>query len=172
MDLTRLRDVLRPHIVALKDEGTHYVLPTICEKLGLPAPDSEGSRREKMSTSFDALSDAELPRVAERFLHLHPPAPNVRNEIQDLLWADVGSPEIPKRFRREVARALAVEDMYLDTQRFNALLDRLWVLDDDPLAFLGGVDRSLRAAIHQHVHRNPGDWSVEHLLELVPRNDS
>lgn len=125
-----------------------------------------------MSNSFDALSDAELPRVAERFLELHPPAPNVRNEIQDPLWADTAAPEIPKRFRREVARALPVDDIYLDAQRFNDLLDRLWVLDDDPLALFGGVDRSLRAAIHQHVHRNPGDWSAEQLFDKLGAFDA
>src|SRR2546422_7408609 len=54
-----------------------------------------------------------------RFLDLHPPASDVRNQLQDLLWADSLGPEIPKRFRREVARALDANDLYLDAQRFN-----------------------------------------------------
>lgn len=97
MDLIRLRDILHPHVIALKDAGTHNNLPTICRKLGLPAPDNEGSKRDKMSTSFDALSDADLPRVAEHFLELHPPSPTVRNEIQDLR----GPPPLPPKSRND-----------------------------------------------------------------------
>lgn len=165
MDLLRLREVLRPHIIALKDQGTHEVLPTICAKLGLPAPVG-GSKRERMSASFYALSDADLPKVAERLLELYPPSANERNEIQDILWA-YAPLEIPKRFRREVARALSVEDLYHNAREFDDLLDRLWILDDDPLDWISGKDRSLRASIYQHVHRNPGDWSVEELFDKL-----
>ena len=172
MPLTRLRDVLRPYILALKDAGTHEVLPALCEQIGLPVPDREGSKRERISASFDALPDTDLPRVVERFLALHPPQPEVRNEIQDLLWAEMASPEILKKFRREVARALDVDDLYLDAQRFGDLLDRLWVLDDDPFALFSDVDRSLRAAIRQHVYRNPGDWSVEDLFDKLGAFDA
>jgi hypothetical protein len=35
MDVVRLRDLLRECVVALKDTGTHEMLPNICEKLGL-----------------------------------------------------------------------------------------------------------------------------------------
>lgn len=31
----------------------------------------------------------------------------------------------------------------------------------------GGVDRSLRAAINQHVYPNPEDWSVEDLFDKL-----
>ena len=167
MDLVRLRDILRPVVVALKDAGTHDELPTICERLGLPLPGSEGNKRERMSTSFDALPNADLPRVANRILELYPPAANVRNEIQDLLWADSAGPKILKRFRRELARTLDVDNIYLDAQRFNDLLDRLWVLGDDLLAIFGDVGHSLRSEIEQHVYRNPGDWSVEHLFDRL-----
>jgi len=173
MALAGLRDVIRPHVLALSNAGTHSMLPTICEQIALPVPDCEGSKRERISASFDALPDADLPRVAERFLELHPPSPNIRNEIQDILWAKTASPEIPKRFRREVARALAVEDLYLDTQRFGDLLDRLWVLDDDdPFAVFGGADHSLRAGIQQHVYRNPEDWSAEDLFDKLGAFDA
>lgn len=175
MDLVRLRNVLGPLVVGLKDAGTHETLPTICEKLGLPLPDSEGSKRERMSAAFDALSDADLAHVASRLLELHPPDATSRNQLQDIIWADT-SPEIPKRFRREVARALEQEDLYLDAQRFDHLLDCLWVLDDDPFgpfsSMLGGADRSLRAEINQHVHRNPGDWSTEYLFDRLGAFDA
>lgn len=170
--LAHLRDAIRPHVLALKDAGTHEMLPTICEQIGLPVPNREGSKRDRISASFDALPDTDLPRVVERFLELHPPPPPVRNEIQDLLWVDMAGPEILKRFRREVARALAVDILYLDAQRFDELLDRLWVLDDDPFALFGGVDHSLRAEIQQHVHRNPEDWSAEDLFDKLGAFDA
>jgi very-short-patch-repair endonuclease len=172
MDTARLRDVIRPHIIALKDAGTHEMLPIICKKLGLPSPDSSGSKAERMIDSFEALSDLDLPRVAERFLELHPPAASDRNEIQDLLWADTFAPEIPKKFRRELARALSIDDLFIDSQRFDGLLDRFWVLDDDPSDFFGESDRSLRKQIYQHVHRNPEDWSVEDLFDKLGAYDA
>ena len=172
MDTARLRDLLRSHIVVLKDAGTHEILPIICNNLGLPTPPSEGSKRERITISFEALSDADLPLVAERLLKLYPPSPGARNEIQDLLWADTFSPEIPKRFRRELTGTLSINDLYIDNQRFDDLLDRLWVLDDNPLDFFGGTGRSLRKAIHQHVHRNPEDWSVEELFDKLGAFDA
>ena len=93
MDSVRVHEVLRPLIIGLKDMSTHDELPAMCEKLGLPVPDTDGSKAERMSGSFDKLPDVDLPRVAARFLELHPPAPCIRNEIQDLLWADAASPE-------------------------------------------------------------------------------
>lgn len=173
MDLGRLRAILRPLIGNLKDAATTDQLPILCDGLGLPAPDSEGSKRERMITAFDALPNEKLPDVGERFLELHPPTPSMRNQIQDLLWAGAAVPEIPLRYRREVAQALASEELYLDCRRFDALLDRLWVLDDDPLDFfLGGGERSLRAEIDRHVHRNPGDWSAEYLFDKLGAFDA
>jgi very-short-patch-repair endonuclease len=121
-----------------------------------------------MVASFEALPDSDLARVAERFLRLHPPPPATRNEIQDALWALTPGPEIPKRFRRDVARAMAAVELYLDAHRFHNLLERLFVLDDDPFgALLGHPDRSLRAQIERHVYRNPEDWSTEDLFDKL-----
>jgi hypothetical protein len=171
--MTSLRDVLRPYILALKDAGTHPELPGICEQIGLPLPQREGSKRDKITASFDALPNTDLPRLAENLLELYPPNPAVRNEIQDLVWANRAGPEILKKFLREVARALVDADLYLDAQRFADLLDRLWILDDDPLAdFWIGEDRSMRTAVQQHVYRNPGDWSVEELFDKLGAFDS
>lgn len=78
--------------------------------------------------------------------------------------------------RRSVgkSRALNNEDLYLDGRRFDELLDRLWVLDDDGAGMFGASlgrtpyqDRSLRALIQQHVHKNPGDWSTENIFQEV-----
>ena len=67
--------------------------------------------------------------------------------------------------RREIARHLDLDDLAFNPDRFIALLDRLWVLGHplDPWT----QDSGLRAQIHQHVFRNPGDWSTEHLFEQL-----
>ena len=96
----------------------------------MPEPPDEGSKRERVDHSFAALSDAELPKVAERILDNALADAETRNAIQDELWAGQGTPEIPKRTRREIARDLDLADLVYDTDRFMTLLGRLWVLDD------------------------------------------
>ena len=96
------------------------------------------------------LQDADLPNTAQSFLQHFPPDARVRNAIQDILWAEVPAPEINKRFRREVAEAIDIELLYLDVDRFDDLLGRLWILNDDPMAALSAIfgqpdTRSLRA---------------------------
>lgn len=177
MDLSHLRNILEPLVIGLKDAGTHEKLPSMCENLGLPVPDGSGSKRDRMMASFSALGDSDLPDVARRLLAQRPPDSATRNRIQDILWDSRASPEIPKRFRREVARAIASEGLYGDAHRFDELLDRLWILDTDPWAGLPGSGRSglragLRAQIEQHVHRNPEDWPPEILFDQLGAYDS
>jgi hypothetical protein len=130
-------------------------------------PGQGGTKRERMEASYAALPDAELPRVTECFLRFFPPSAALRNELQDLIWADAPGPEIPKRFRREIAHALAPEDLYLHPGHFDDLLEQLWIIDADPFdAFVLG-DRGLRGEIERHVHRNPGDWSVDDLFDRL-----
>jgi hypothetical protein len=172
MNLHRLRETLAPLVLALKDSGTHERLPAMCAELGLPTP-GEGSKRERMEASFNALQDVDLPEVAQRLLVRHPPSQTRRNEIQDLLWADSPGPEIPKKYRREIARALEIEDLYIDAARFAELLDNLWVLGDEFDDFLiTPSTRSLRVQIQQHVYRNRGDWTVEHLFDQLGAFDA
>lgn len=49
MDYSQLRSMLRPLVEGLKDVRTHAMLPVLCEELGLPAPDYDGSKRERMT---------------------------------------------------------------------------------------------------------------------------
>jgi hypothetical protein len=97
-------------------------LPVLCEELGLPVPPVEGSKRERVTASFTALADADLPAVARKLLLRHPPDAATRNQIQDVLWSDQSFPSIPKRYRREVARRLNSEELYGDARRFDELL--------------------------------------------------
>jgi len=66
--------MLRPQIVGLADRGTHKVLPELC-------------------ASFDALVDANVPRLAEQFLSRHPTSAKQRTMVLEpmrqvayLLW--------------------------------------------------------------------------------------
>lgn len=169
-DFVMLRQALAPHISGLKDHATHERLPALCAALGLPPPPpvTDGSKRDRMEASFAALPDTRLPEVATRLLAQHPIDATARNRIQDLMWHDQTAVVINKRVRREVARAIPVEDLYLDASRFDVLLDAFWVVEDDAFTGLLGVPaRGLRSDIEQHVHRNPGDWSVETLFDRL-----
>jgi hypothetical protein len=48
MNLAQLRNALEPLVIGLKDAGSHTVLPSLCEELGLPPPDHDESKRERM----------------------------------------------------------------------------------------------------------------------------
>ena len=116
MDYAQLRTLLEPLIAGLKDAGGHAGLPALCEELGLPAPAAEGSKRERMASSFEAAADTDLPSIALKLLERHPPDATMRNQLQDILWSDSACPLIPKRYRREVARRLNSEELYEDAR--------------------------------------------------------
>lgn len=173
MDLAELRQLVG-NVVASLTTHTHRELSEACERLALPEPPDEGTKRERVSHSFAALSDADLPKVAERILS-QPPAnldAATRNAIQDVMWASQGAFEIPKRTRREIAQDLDLADLVRNADRFGALLRRLWVLDDDPFGWLVGTSTSLGTRIERHVFRNPGDWSTEELFEQLGAFDA
>ena len=104
MDLVHLRTVLRPHVLSLSNVNRHVDLPSVCQNLGLPFPDSGVSKRDKVTEAFDALPDGGLLAAATRFLQLHPLSARDRNELQDILWSDLPTPQITKKIRREVVR--------------------------------------------------------------------
>lgn len=166
MDHAQLRNLLEPLVTGLKDAGTHTMLPTLCEELGLSAPVAEGSKRDRMAASFDATSNTDLPAVAHELLKHHPPNATTRNQIEDILWSDSACPPIPKRCRREVARRLDSEQLYGDARKFDDLLESLWILDaGNWMRSLSGKPSGLRAKIQQHVHCNPEDWRAEMLFD-------
>ena len=146
---------------------THKEIEATCAKLGLPVPPAEGTKAERLEASFKSTPDAQLLNVAKSFLEGCSPAASERNKIQDLIWRESAFPEINKKARRSVARALESEPFYLRTEGFDRLLDELWILDDDPLGFFGTNCNSLRSKIDRHVYRNPEDWSAEELFEHI-----
>ena len=74
-------------------------------------PPDEGTKYERVSQSFAALPDGDLPTVAEQILAQLSVDATTRNAIQDVLWAGQGSLEMPKRTRREIARDLDLADL-------------------------------------------------------------
>ncbi|KAB1925819.1 hypothetical protein F8280_11140 [Micromonospora noduli] len=83
--------------------------------------------------------------------------------VQDLVWADEHPPPIPKRTRRDLARALPGWILVNHAQRFHTLLGALFDLSRGDL-FFGLEDTSLGGQIDRHFYRND-DWTVEQLFD-------
>lgn len=172
MDLAVLRQLVGGVLDDFARMWRHQDIGPECERLGLPEspPPDECSKRERVRRSLAALADPDLPMVAERIVMGTLPlssGPAARFAIEDVLWAGRSGPGIPKRTRREIARDLDLDALTRKADRFTALLDSLWVLDDGPLSFLTHDLAGLRGQIEQHVFRNPGDWSAEDLFEQL-----
>lgn len=166
-DRTVLRRLLGDVTALLGDRNTHETLTETFAVLGMP-PVDEGSKRERVKLSFALVPDSDLLRLAGRFLQMQSVDASTRNQLQDALWAEASPPEIPMRTRREMARAIDPTALVRHAARFIAVLDRFWVLDDDPLAAwsFSPSTRSLRARIERHVILN-SDWSGEDLFEAL-----
>ncbi|MGW7529100.1 hypothetical protein [Streptomyces sp. NPDC054783] len=102
-----------------------------------PVPDDAGSKRERIELSFSQVPDADLSQVTRRILeqsHVHV-SPSRRYQLEDLLCAEDAPPEIPKKARRELARALDLSELTQHHDRFLRLLDRFWISEDGDLSF-------------------------------------
>lgn len=152
---------------------THATLNPAFEQLGMPAvPPDAGTKHERIDQSFRQIPDAELPQVTRRILEqsLVPLSPSLRFRLEDALWEEDAPPEIPKKARRELARALDLSELAQHHDRFLQLLDRFWITEEwglslDDLLLNGMRPVTLRDRIERHVFRNPGDWSAEDLFE-------
>lgn len=163
MDYTPLRRRLHDLIGGLKDLATHDRLADLCEQLGLPSPGIEGSKRDRLYASIDAAPDADLAGIAKFYLSGFARDAATRNEIQELVWALSPSPEVPVRFRREVAQALEGEPLYLKSNAFMDLLESLFILED-PFDFFTTSSHNLKWKINQWVIKND-DWSADDLFD-------
>ncbi|MGW0950018.1 hypothetical protein ACWD4O_46910 [Streptomyces sp. NPDC002623] len=107
-------------------------------------------------------------------------SPSNRYQLEDLLWAEDAPPEIPKKARCELARALDLSELTQHHDRFMRLLDRFWIAAESDLSFQeleglllnGRRPVTLRDRIARHVFRNPGDWSTEDLSRRRPSASS
>ncbi|WP_242515368.1 hypothetical protein [Sorangium cellulosum] len=170
MELGRLRNLLEVQVHRLSQSSRHIDLPGICEQLGLSPPprEDEGSKAQRMAAALSAVSDLDLPSSARRLLTHFPPVASERNAIEELLWAGDSAFDIPKRFRRDVAKALSLTDLWIDSRRFGELLDRCWVLDvESSICDHHGL---LRDEIAQHVFKNQ-DVSTDELFGCLGAYD-
>ena len=168
MDLKNLREFLRPLIGELKGRCSGMTMPSFCESIGLPFPPDASSKRERLEAAFDLVSDADVPGCADKLIAKGLVSVDERNHLQELLWSEVTWPQIPKRLRRELARAIDSVGLYEDARRFDALLNSLFIISGDIASeFFGGPETSgLRFEIKQHVHRN-SDWDANKLFDEI-----
>ncbi|MGW4982573.1 AbiJ-related protein [Streptomyces mirabilis] len=170
----RDRSALRSSVgeaVAHLDSLTHKELTAAFGQLAMPqVPESAGNKRERIEESLRQVPDSELPQLAQRAmdrrsLHL---SPSVRFRLEDLLWEENDPPEIPKKIRRELARALTLSELAQHRDPFMELLDRLWLAEEPGIDFSSLVNGfrpvTLRDRVERHVFRNQGDWTTEELF--------
>ncbi|GAA5610212.1 hypothetical protein Spla01_01349 [Streptomyces platensis] len=168
MDLVRIRSLIEDVMVTLYQRYGHKDLPTVCERLGLPAPppdDGLATKHTRLSASLNACPDSRLPQVAEAVVDSEPLHAGERIALEDVLWLGRHYIEVPARTRRELARDLDLSDHLRYPDRFLALLGRLWDLGEDDFDVWGPHNGTLRHDIERHVVRFPGDWSTEDLFE-------
>ncbi|MFJ5668494.1 hypothetical protein ACIQAR_22660 [Micromonospora chalcea] len=171
-DVAALRGIVGSIAHQVSQMATHTTLDDALAQLGLPASPGDGSKADRAEKSVAAVSDDQLPAVARKVLDGYEWLDAAtRNRIQDLLWAGQPHPPIPKRTRREVARALSWDELLDHYQRFRVLLADLFVLGGGGGFGAPGVDHSLGGRIDQHVLRNP-DWTVEELFEALGAIDA
>ncbi|MCX5318115.1 hypothetical protein [Streptomyces sp. NBC_00154] len=183
---SRDRSALRAlvgEVVALLEGLTHTRLNPAFEQLGMPpVPEDAGSKRVRVEESFRQVPDAGLPQVTRCILEQSPVdvGPSIRFKLEDLLWEEDAPPEIPKKARRELARALNLSELAQHHERFLRLLDRYWMTEGEGISFdeledllLNGMRlATLKDDIKRHVFRNPGDWSAEDLFENLGAFDA
>jgi very-short-patch-repair endonuclease len=168
MDIPSLRGLLRPLAGNLKDQCTNDLIPEHCTKLGLPVPDDVGSKRERWHAAFDALDDKDLPRFTQALLGRRQLPPQLRNEIQDILWSDAPVTLIPKRHRRDISRALQPLALFYHWDNFAQLLKDVFIVHEAiSWTSLSGVPNSTLGEIHNQFVRNPEGANVEWLFEYL-----
>ena len=148
-------------VATLHERYPHREIAAACERLGLPEPPGEDghTKRERVAASFDALADGALPAVAGQLLAAELVTPvdtAARIALEDVVWAAQGPVEIPKGTRRDIARALELDDLTFAPERFMGLLDRVWALGGLFDVLLMDESASLRGRIRRHVLCNPG----------------
>lgn len=167
MNVTELRDLLRPVVGSMKDDVTDTAIPELCTRIGLPVPGQATSKRARLYMAFDALPDEAIPSFAQRMIDLGKLVPRVRNLVQDILWADLPFVEISKRHRRELARALnRLDRVVRNWEHTEALLRAVFVFDATLSDFLGSRETELEW-VNRHFFGFPEDADAEQMFEML-----
>ncbi|MGX7674629.1 AbiJ-related protein [Plantactinospora sp. DSM 117369] len=159
-----LREIVFRAARVIAGGSTHAKLDEDLVEAGLPPSTGGETKAQRGDSSAAAVPDERLREVAvslvERDSGLHMID---RMTVQDLVWADEHPPPIPKRTRRDLARALPGWILVDHAQRFHNLLATLFDLGRGGLSF-GFEDTSLSGQIDRHFYRNDG-WTVEQLFD-------
>jgi very-short-patch-repair endonuclease len=180
IDLRSLRELMREPLKG----GTHGEISERFEALGIVETETgrDGTKAARVESVLTELSERHLVQVAQRLLRARGMTPWLRNQIEDVLWAGQ-APLILERTRRALALTVDIENLVVDPDRFEALLDRWWVLGESspfddffpstgaaksssPLDALFPAADKLRKDIRRHVFRNC-DWDTERLFESL-----
>ncbi|MFX4293570.1 hypothetical protein [Streptomyces bohaiensis] len=171
VDMARLRRLIDGVLLTLYERYTAKELPSLCERLGLPAPDSGNTKHERLVASLNTCPDGRLPAVAEAVLEQENLDQPQRMALEDALWLGRHHVRIPARTRRELAKDFDLTDHLRYPDRFMGLLGRLWHLDNGPLGGWTTTANSLRGQIERHV-RSHDDWTTEHFFEQLDAFDA
>lgn len=158
-----LREIVCRAACTIADKSTNPRLDEDLVAAGLP-PSTDGDTKAKRGkSSAAAVPGDRLREVAIGLVERNALRMIDRMTVQDLVWADEHPLLIPKRTRRDLARALPGWILVKHAQRFHTLLATLFDLSRDELSF-SIEDTSLSGQIDRHFYRND-DWSVEQLFD-------
>ncbi len=136
-------------------------------QLGLRVPEDGGDKRSRMYSSFDRLPDGDVPSFAQGLITQRRLPARLRNQVQDLLWADILAAEIPKRNRRELARALQQLNLFRHWDSFSQLLRDVFIIPEPFEDVFIGRTGGILEYVHRHFCRNPEDADIEELFEKL-----
>lgn len=157
-NLDSLRNALGTILGNHKDDLSDARIPELLNDLGLDDCTEYRSKREHLRKAAEAASDAQRLVAACRALHILKLQLHERDQLQELLWDDGSIPNVPGRFRRELAEKLATVDLFLDLSGFEEVLHDFWWVDTVSISD-GWTGPTLWEEICRHYINNP-DWDV------------
>lgn len=127
---------------------------------GLVVPAPEGfSKRQRIEAVLENLTQEDIARLAIKFAAVRSDIPLDEAGRKVL---EAGDPPLTQITRRDVARILG--DDLAGERSTVEVVEGYFPLSSPLEDFFGSGGNSLRDQITQHMDRNPGDWSVEHLF--------
>ena len=159
-----MADDLHSLVAGVLQPMTHAELSEALQPIsGLVVPTGEGlSKRQRVELALEKLTQEDLARLALKFAAHRG---DIALEEAGRKVLEASDPPLSHITRRDVARVFG--DDLAGERNTVEMIERLFVLSTPLEGMFGGGDRSLRDQIGQHMDRNPGDWSVEHLFGKI-----
>lgn len=165
-NLDRLRDALREVLGNQKPHYSDARIPELLSSLGLDDCAEYRSKREHLQKAVDAASDPKRVAAANRALELLSLPVHERDQLQELVWDDGTAPNVPGRYRRELAKNLNAVELCIDRAAFEQVLSELWKIDTMPAWDFTWSAPTLRQEIVRHYIENP-DWDAVTLFDKL-----